>query len=351
MIRSAWLTWKMHRFEVAFGAILLVSFAVTAFVINKHLADLNITSLCWPRDEDGNYASPTWEGLMTQYWNIMGSEVWLGRIGLAFLAPIAGLILGVPIVAREIELRTTSLAWSLALRRSRWLLARFLPMLAVAVLGFVALAWLGDRLFEAMRIGQAGPDLTEVASFGPALLARGLLALGVALLAGALVGRTLPALLLAAAVVVAWSLLATPLIQRAMFDERSVWRQSQDESWRFGDLSPIAWLDGGEFDASRPGQPGEPGARVDTEAEYNRLVEQACGPWPDEPEDDESVAWQEWYECSANVPYPDADYYWQRVVPASTYSDFQLAETLLGGAVGGLAILLTFPVVARRKPA
>jgi len=37
-------------------------------------------------------------------------------------------------------------------------------------------------------------------------------------------------------------------------------------------------------------------------------------------------------------------------VPASTHGDFQLVEMLLGLTIGGMAILLTFPVVAGRRP-
>ncbi len=42
--------------------------------------------------------------------------------------------------------------------------------------------------------------------------------------------------------------------------------------------------------------------------------------------------------------------YWDKVVPASTYPDFQMAELAIDAAVGGAAFLLTFPVVARRRP-
>ncbi len=41
---------------------------------------------------------------------------------------------------------------------------------------------------------------------------------------------------------------------------------------------------------------------------------------------------------------------WSKVVPASTYPDFLLAELAIDAAVGGAAFILTFPVVARRRP-
>ncbi len=66
-------------------------------------------------------------------------------------------------------------------------------MLALAGAGFVVLGWLGSGLFEAMEVGPVSPSLTEVASQGPTLVARGLMALGIGVLAGAVIGRTMPA--------------------------------------------------------------------------------------------------------------------------------------------------------------
>jgi hypothetical protein len=59
--------------------------------------------------------------------------------------------------------------------------------------------------------------------------------------------------------------------------------------------------------------------------------------------------WRSWQTCAEQFPYPE-DMYWNKVVPASTYPDFQQAELAVDGAIGGVAFLLTFPVVARRRP-
>ena len=247
-------------------------------------------------------------------------------------------------MAREIELRTTELAWSLALRRSRWLLSRLLPMLLLAFTGFVILSWLGDRLFTAMEVGREGPDLTEVASRGSTLVARGLMALGIGLLTGALVGRTLPALVLAAVAMLAWSLVAVPTIQSTMYEDRAIWVTEIDSGWRDG-AGPIAWLDGGYFDASRAGVDGEPGVRLPEDESLDAYMTQACGPYPEtEEESPELMAFD---ECNERFW---GQIQWSRVVPAESFGHFQVVETILGLAIGGAAILLTFPVVARRRP-
>ena len=118
MLRSIWLTYRLHRFEILLSALLVLLLAIGVWLISKQMTDLNISSTCWPRNENGDYASPLCDALMQRFYEAADSASY-PRIGLAVLPPLVGLFLGVPIVAREIELRTTDLAWSLALRRSR----------------------------------------------------------------------------------------------------------------------------------------------------------------------------------------------------------------------------------------
>lgn len=49
------------------------------------------------------------------------------------------------------------------------------------------------------------------------------------------------------------------------------------------------------------------------------------------------------------IPYPE-DMCWNTVQPAATYPDFQQAELAVEGVIGGVAFLLTFPALARRRP-
>ncbi len=115
------------------------------------------------------------------------------------LAPFAlGSILGVPIVARELELGTLSLAWSVAISRSRWLLATAVPVLACGVFGMLAVGVLADWV-EASHVPgvAAAASMADFGSRGPILASRFALAYCVALLTGLLVRRALPGLLLA----------------------------------------------------------------------------------------------------------------------------------------------------------
>jgi len=172
------------------------------------------------------------------------------------------------------------------------------------------------------------------------------MALGIGVLAGAVIGRTMPAFLIAAVAVVGWSLFGVPTVQQSMFADRAVWT-SDENGWRDG-IGPLGYADGGEFDTSKPGVDGEPGARFDWEG-FNRQQVELCGQPPEDDEDGESPEWRTWQTCAEQFPYPE-DMYWSKVVPAATYPDFQLMELTVDAGIGGAALVLTFPVVARRRP-
>jgi len=340
MLRAAWLTYRMHQFEVLVSAILMTVLAISVWIVSSHVTSLDIAGTCWAGDRISR------QPVCESFREIARSEAGYAKAGLGLVGPIVGLILGVPIVAREVELRTTSLAWSLTPHRGRWLLSRLLPMLALAVAGFVVLGWLGSGLFEAMEVGPVSPSLTEVASQGPTLVARGLMALGIAVLAGAVIGRTMPAFVVAAVAVIAWSFIGVPAVQQSMFADRAVWTDDVN-GYRDG-IGPLGTVASGEFDTTIPGVDGEPGARFDYEA-FNRQQVEMCGQPPEETVFNDTPEWRSWQTCAEQFPYPE-DMYWNKLVLASTYPDFQQAELAVDGVIGGVAFLLTFPVVARRRP-
>lgn len=119
---------------------------------------------------------------------------------LSYGAPFGmGLLLGVPLVARELEGRTAPIAWTLSRSRAAWLGRRvaFAALIVVTLLVVVAVA--GEILAAAVvPDAKLGEDFTWYGRRGPLLVARGLAALGIGVVAGALVGRTLPGLLAAA---------------------------------------------------------------------------------------------------------------------------------------------------------
>jgi hypothetical protein len=120
-----------------------------------------------------------------------------------FVTPIVvGIVLGIALLARELEQQTTNFAWSIAPSRAVWLRDRLIPiLLLVVVLGFVG-GWLGD-IFQSLRTHTVDPwaNFEALGLRGPVIAAVALLVFGIAGLVGALVGRQLPALIISGAVI------------------------------------------------------------------------------------------------------------------------------------------------------
>jgi hypothetical protein len=122
-------------------------------------------------------------------------------IGSAWLG---ALLIGTPIVAREVERGTTRLAWAMAPSRIRWFAARLLPALVVVAVATYAAGFAIDRIAGASA--SPGEDMSR--SFG-AFGFRGLLVasravfiFAIADATGAVLGRALPALIVAGIVAV-----------------------------------------------------------------------------------------------------------------------------------------------------
>jgi hypothetical protein len=124
-------------------------------------------------------------------------------VNLAWAAPFGmGVLLGAPLVAREIDGGTAQLAWSLSRSRVSWLLRRiaFVTLLGLALLALLAV--LSNVLTAAMM-----PDMTlskDFTYFGRRdlpVVARGFGAIMLGVLVGAIIGRVLPAILASALVI------------------------------------------------------------------------------------------------------------------------------------------------------
>ena len=191
---------RLHRFELLGLVALMAILAAASYGVAGMLDATGYGTWCDPSSET-NPASC--EAMGRAFYDLQSSLVPMVQVLTLAVPFIGGLLLGVPLVARELERGTSRLAWSLAPSRARWFLARLLPvLLAMVVVGLVAGIAL-DRLYASME-----PWSDPAASFdqfgmrGVVLAARVVFVFAIGVAMGALTGRTLPALLLAT--VLAW---------------------------------------------------------------------------------------------------------------------------------------------------
>ncbi len=255
---------------------------------------------------------------------------------LSFGAPFGiGVLLGAPLVAREIDGGTAQLAWSIGRSRVWWLLRRIAFMTLFVALALIALAVTSELLAAAIAPERTlSEDFTWFGRRGWLLVVRGLGALMLGMLVGAFIGRVLPAVL-AAALFMAIAFTGISLAQdRWLESEALVHRMTVSAD---GELP--------EYDI---------GAKY-----VNTGVETPSG---------EVLTWQEMTERGMEVTIVDergrlfaseADmragnvlgYDVQFVIPGDRYPAVVAREGALAGALGLAALGATALVVARRRPA
>ena len=195
MTRGLWhLAWRQQRIELAvlIGGALILAAAIALVAWQTSVANDRLLA-CYETPPGvlltaSCRSAVDWGNLLTALGEVLP--------GAATVAPfMIGLLLGAPLVAREIEKRTAPIAWSLSPSRLRWLAGRTVPLVIAIGLALFLLGLAADTL-EATRFPD-GRGFANYASHGPLIAARGLAMFGIGLMSGLLVGRVLPAILVA----------------------------------------------------------------------------------------------------------------------------------------------------------
>lgn len=197
MTRSWRLAFRMQRLELLLFLAATIALVAASLLIARGASDARASfDACYQ-------AAGTDAGCATSP-SLNDFSMWGGfaRIG-AFVTPFAlGLILGIPVVAREVEGRTAGIAWTLSRSRSRWLIGRAFPLLVVVIVLAAAVGIGSEFVTRTNPFADlaANPGFADYTARGWMLPVRALAVLLLAIAVGAMLPRQLPALLLAGAV-------------------------------------------------------------------------------------------------------------------------------------------------------
>jgi hypothetical protein len=186
-----WVTWRQYRLQGAIALALLAAFAAVELTTGLQMSGAWHSLLKSCAGSIGqNQPDPTCGG--GQIIGQLGNDL---RVLSVLVPALAGVLLGAPLVAHEIETGTTSFAWTQGITRTRWLLVKTgWLLLAAAVCGGAVSAlvtfWSGP--VNAMRADQFDGNFFDTQGLVPIGYAVFATAVGIA--AGALLRRTLPAI-------------------------------------------------------------------------------------------------------------------------------------------------------------
>ncbi|WP_424217125.1 hypothetical protein ACN20G_34105 (plasmid) [Streptomyces sp. BI20] len=201
-----WLVLRQQRLAIA--VTLLLAAGLTWYAV--HTAD---AALDWlHRREIGT--CPPGEGCRLPTEFSLAYQVPLRNLtfGLSILPVLAGVFLGAPLFATEVEAGTHRLILAQSTTRTRWFLAKVLPPVLLALLASVPVTWAAGR-WRRLLLDHAGTYATwyDWGSFnatGPTPVARTLLLVSVGIALGLLLRRTITAmgasLLVGGGVFAAW---------------------------------------------------------------------------------------------------------------------------------------------------
>ncbi len=208
MLSRIRLTLKQHRFETIAVTIVSVGLTVAALIEAYRLNSLNVSLACL-QSYQGGYIGPSQapvsaaqlqcNELAKSFFDMKVSlDMNLVQLLLLLVPLLAGIVVGAPLVAREIEQGTAPLSWALSGSRRRWLLGKVLAGVLLLAPLMLAVGLAANVLEGAMN-----PGVNPYASFSN-YLGRGVPDVFWALAAfagtfalGTLFGRTMPAVVLA----------------------------------------------------------------------------------------------------------------------------------------------------------
>lgn len=190
------LTWRLQRSEIVFVAAICLALAGVATWLSMDMR--SILAEC------GTSAATSACDVIFAFQETHGPAVSMTQMATGFVPFVVGLVLGVPIVTREVEQRTALIAWPLSGSRLRWLAWRALPTLVIGLALVSPLAIVADQMARAY-FPHSDIGFVQYEARGLPLLVRTAVMTVAGVAIGAIVGRLLPALLIGIGLSVALS--------------------------------------------------------------------------------------------------------------------------------------------------
>ena len=315
---------RVQRFEVVAAVVIATLLAISGVVVWFRFGQVGVPAECWATFLTSGYSESGPCGTqLFAFGLINGDEAAKIMAAMAVVPWLLGFMLGVPLVAREIEGGSAPLVWSLARSRRRWLTGRLLPVLALLIVASVVLWAVSDLVWSAREPWQPLPNFGDVGLHGSVILGKSIAALAVGLVVGALVGRSLPAFLVAIAAGVLIAYVSTTLMYAWFQTEATKHAIPLDSS---GNLDESAYPGGAAFST---GWVTPTGAIVYSQEEMAVFAPPG-------------VDLQTWLSEEAPLL--------QMGVPGNVYPTWSVIETVAFGGAGIVGLLIAFPIIERRRP-
>ncbi|MEO7000358.1 MAG: ABC transporter permease subunit [Ktedonobacterales bacterium] len=187
-----WLTWRQHRGELLLIGGILTALAAILIVTGAQIAttyqQLGVAA-CVAHPAANSNCGQIIGGFDDQFGWMRSAVGWLN-----LLPALIGILVGAPLVARELEHSTQRLVWTQSVTRARWLMVKLLGVFVMCLLASAILtallAWW--RAPFATLQGSFSPDGFDLVGIVPLAYMAFALALGIA--AGTLLRRAIPAM-------------------------------------------------------------------------------------------------------------------------------------------------------------
>ena len=190
-----WLTWRQHRAAIIAIAVVVAILGTIFIVTGQQMADafqqLGVAD-CLAHPAHPNCGDIV-GSFRDQYGAFIEASAWLN-----LLPAILGMLIGAPLVARELEHGTHRLVWTQSISAGRWLVIKLVVLFAVTLAATaimtVLMSWWHANAWSQLD-GHMQPLMYDFEGIVPLAYSAFALALGIA--AGVLIRRVVPAVAVA----------------------------------------------------------------------------------------------------------------------------------------------------------